>query len=440
MTMDKHDYYAGVFKRLERSFDHAGWVLGYGLELIKRGWDPDKLLVTVEPVDHLRSLAIDQGLEVFIPVFGKNGSVMAPIDYEIFLSHEGYKLYSDPGSQWHYHQRHIKPVTDFFETTLRSHQVPYFLDLTPSGGHILFHAEPGSNAYSALASIGWLEEELVNAYAVEDPNDLKRNPPPGFEAGSVFSGIGRLWHYVSLQAKHAFLEDNLPVTICDSENKCVNLDNSWQADAGYMRIMRAPFSLHAKNIHRFNMGETPLVDIAKTRFDGLTLTTFDDLEDLVRSMWNFERAIEHANAFDGSIPVVGDTILPLIEEYKKTRLCEFIERFDRTPTLGPGEALHRAHNDHRISWKTRDVLRIPYPRLLQPTNIKKFVHDLVIHCGWDPKHVGCLINDLYGQPQHHWKTDWNKYPSRTRANYWARTYSSVILLEQGEHLLQPRSA
>ncbi len=39
-------------------------------ELIAYGWDPNALLVTVEPVDRLWDLTVEKGLEVFIPVIG----------------------------------------------------------------------------------------------------------------------------------------------------------------------------------------------------------------------------------------------------------------------------------------------------------------------------------------------------------------------------------
>jgi len=432
--VDKHEYYSAIFPRLANSFDHASWVLAQGPELIRRGWDPDGLLVTVEPIGHLYDLSVKDGMEVFLPVIGKNKTVLAPIDFEIFLSHETWKIYADAKSQGYYHNVHIKPISDFFESLLQGFQIPYLLDLTPSGGHILFHAEQGTNAYRELASIGWLEQELVEAYIYRDADDLKRSEPCGFEAGSVFSGIGRLWNYASLLAKEFFKDAELPITICDSEDKCVNIDNSWQADPAYMRILRSPYSLHRKNIHKHNMPGNPLCDVIKTHFDGQIAHTNEDLQQLVQNMWDLEQAAIQSDQFSGHIPVANDSLIPLIRQYQQSKLYEFVSDFDRTPDLQTGEGLHRARNDPRLSEKSRSVIEIPYPRMMQPNTIKKFVRNMT-DIGWHPKHIACLMNDLYTQPQHNWRTNWLKYTSRTRANYWARTYSAINLIEAGVPLV-----
>ncbi len=435
--MDKHEYYTKVFGKIQNAFDHESLVLAYGPELIKRGWDPESLLVTVEPVEHLYDLTVRDGMEVYLPIIEADNSILAPIDFEIFLSHEGMQLYADERSQWHFHEAHIKPVSDFFEMMMQKHKMPYLLDLTPSGGHILFHAQKGTPAYSALASIGYLEQEVLDAYNLHDPSDLKRHKPCGFEAGSVFSGIGRLWNYISLLAKESFMGLDIPVTICDTEEKCVNIDNSWQADPAYMRIMRSPYSLHRKNVHRYNMGTHPLTDVTKTHFDGEKLTRIEDLFWLVSCMWDREKAVCNANEFTGHIPVMNDNILPLIDEYKRSGLYAFMQDFDSKDELLPSEALHRAQCDDTLSEKSRSVIAKPNPRLMQPNLIKKFVKDLT-HCGWHPRHIGSLINDLYCQPEHRWSTNWMKYTSRTRANYWARTYAAVNMIEAGERLLESR--
>lgn len=432
--MDKYEYYSRVFPKLANSFDHASWVLAYGPELIRRGWDPDSLQVTVEPVDHLYDLTVKDGMEVFLPIVESDKSVLAPIDFEIFLSHENNKLYEDEGSQRYYHEAHIKPISDFFETFMQSYRLPYLLDLTPSGGHVLFHVQKGTPAYSALASVGYLERELLDAYTYQDEGDLKRVDPCGFDAGSVFSGIGRVWSYVSLLAKEGYRDLEMPVTICDSEDKCVNIDNSWQADPAFMRIMRSPYSLHRKNIHKYGKTGHPLVDVSKTYYDGNEGLRVDDLGHLISCMWDMEKAAAHSDNFTGHIPVTNDNMVRLVEDYKKTNLYSFNCDFDATDELYPGEALHRAHNDGSLSDKSKSVIAIPNPRLLQPNLIKKFVRDLMSH-GWHPKHIGSLMNDLYCQPEHRWNTNWLKYCSRTRANYWARTYAAVNMLEDGEDLL-----
>lgn len=425
-------YYDAIQPKLQETFSKSSWVLGYGPELIARGWDPNKLLVTVEPISQLEKLSTAWELEVFLPIFGQDiDYVLAPIDFEIFLSDANYTLYGERHSQLHYFEKYIKPVAAIFESLLKQYGIPYLLDLTPSGGHVLFYVKRGSEAWKSLASIGHLEPELVGAYEFTDPSDIKRNPAAGFEAGSVFSGIGRLWNYVSLVTKKACAQMDLPVTVCDSAHKCMNLDNSWAAFPGYMRIIRSPFSLHKKNIHKYGQGSSPLCDIIQVEWDGNREIRCDDFNELTRCMWNLEKSLDHHQNYTGTIPVANQGVANLIEDrYVKSDLYMFDSNFDQTPSLHPGEALYRALNDPRLSSKSRHMVRYPNPRALQPNMLKKFIADLMSH-DWSPKHIGDAINDLYCDPRHNWHEDWFKNVSRTRANFWARALGSEVLLESG---------
>lgn len=434
--MDKHEYYEKVFPQLEKAFSRSGFVLASGPELLKRGWQPNSLLVTAEPIEHLRKLSVEDGMEVFIPIFAKDGSVLAPIDYEIYLRDTLKTLYASPRKQWYYHQKHIKPVSDGFEELLTREKIPYLMDLTPSGGHILFYAVPDTPAYEAFASIGYLENDLTQAYNVQDPSDLKRAQPIGEKKGLVFSGIGRWWYYASLVVRSSLAISGYPVTTCDTANRCLNIDNSWQSDPGFMRVMRSPFSLHRKNIFKAGApaGSSPLVDVVKTFSSNGESARFDNLKELINTMWSMEKAVKHASGFTGEIPAVYDEVLPSIARYKESRLFEIIQEFDMTPDLPAGEATKRAMKDKRISPLSIDAVNRANPLLLQPHALKLFIRNLT-ECGWHPRHIASLIHDCYSNPKHGWKINWAKHSPRTRANYWARTYYTENLFEDGEKIL-----
>lgn len=427
------EYYSQVFDKLSASFSKSNWVLGYGPELIAHGWHPDKLLVTAETIDNLWKLAVDWDLEVFIPIFAANTEyVLAPIDFEIHLEDDNWTLYAERHSQLHYFEKYVIPVASHFERILQSYHVPYVLDLTPSGGHVLFYAKKGTPAFDALASIGYLEPELFDAYHHADPNDIKRIPPAGFEAGSVFSGIGRLWHSICLRVKQECMAQNITVAICDSHHKCMNMDNSWQGYPGYMRIIRAPFSLHKKNIHKYHQGDTPLCDVMQVEYDGENQIRFDDFNYLTKCMWHLDMAADHAAHFTGEIPVANENLVTLIkEQYVNSPVYAYDSLFDSTPSLAPGEAFHRVMHDSRVSEKSKHMSMYPNPRALQPKALKKFVWDLMV-TGWSQKHIGDLLCDLYSNPRHKWHDDWAKCIARTRAYFWARALGSELLLEAGK--------
>lgn len=432
--MDISNYYRSVFPKLRNSFDYCNWVLGYGEELIRYGWDPNKLLVTAEPVSQLEKMTVDWNLEVYLPIFGYRGqSVLFAKDAEIFLA-DPYNLYFNLGSQLHYFRKHIFQVIMYETGMLQRHGLPHMIDLTPSGWHVNFKILRGTKAFKIVSDIGYLENDLIKAYLYCDPYDIKRNPPPGLDAGLVFSGVGRLKEFMALKSKmNADQHHDMPITISDSAEKCINEDITDTGDPGYMRIMRAPFGLHKKR-RRFFPGSESHQDVIMRIYPGRESSAedifIDDLEHLLSCMWDKEKAVDHAQHFTGHIPIVDDVSMSsLVMEYRESDLYKYHREFDMEPELPRGTALYRAMNDERLSAKTRNFVEYPCPRALQPRALKKFVRNLMDK-GWHPKHIGCLINDFYHQP-FDWNINWYKYVSKTRGFFWARVYGAVYLLEEG---------
>lgn len=435
--MTDQDYYRTIFDRLQRTCRGASYVIGAGTELIQHGWRPGGLLVAVEPVDQLWKMAVEWGLQIHVPVIGANCErVLMPMDFEISLSHENFQLYNDMQTQHHYFRKYLMPATKFLESFFIAKQLPFLLDLTPSGGHILFWVEKGTKAWAATAAIGYLDEDLTRCYQYRDPGDIKRRDGIDLAAGRVFSGLGRLSEFIGYIAKNAHQsEGSIPVTICDSEEKSINYDNSWAGDAAFMRGIRTPFSLHKKNIQKYGMyWQPPLVDVLKTYYDGTELKQNRDFEYLLNCMWSVDKAVQHATDFSGIIPRANDSLAGLIELYKKSGLHAFHQQFDAHPGLPRGAALARALKDASIHHNTRKMIDNPYPAMLQPINLKRFVGDLVLRHSWHPKEVACLIRDLYEHPQQtYWgKMDWFKSPSTTKAEFYGRLYGGMALWECGQ--------
>lgn len=427
--MDLKDYYSRIFEKLERGFEFSHYVLAYGNDVrlrdIAHGHAPrdeSALMVTVEPREQLWDLAVNWGLEVFIPIVGHNNhALLSTLDYEIYLD-DATRLYADKGSQWHYFHNYIGPVTAFIAGKLEEFKIPYLTDMTPSGGHFLFWVLPGTKEWQKLAQIGFLEDDLKTAYEYDDPTDLKRNPKVTLEAGYVYSGLGRLWEYISRLAQQEVTTGSkeLPLTLSDPEHKCVNLDLTQYGDPAFMRIMRAPFSAHKKRI-RFIPGAAPLVDVPIWHHDGSHKIGEMDFGHLIECMWDVEKALEHSRQFTGHIPCANGNLVGLIEEYERSALFEYHQEMDKTPDLARQEAFALAKGNGQLNDKTRGMLEHPNPRALDPRSLIKFIQDLKEN-GWQTKHIGNLIADLYEQPQHGWNCDWLKYPSRTRGNFWARIY------------------
>jgi hypothetical protein len=88
----------------------------------------------------------------------------------------------------------------------------------------------------------------------------------------------------------------------------------------------------------------------------------------------------------------------------------------------------RAKFDNSLNFEIRQWMELPNPTLLQPGNIKRMVEHL-LDKGWHPKHIGGMLAGRYEANDKGWdKKYWSKYNTRTRANFWARTYAGLKMI------------
>ena len=247
--MNAQRYYQRVMDRLKNCYQFSHFLIAAGNELADEALDPIFPAIA-EPVDQLEKLTVQRGLQVHIPVIGKRSqSVLMPLDFEIFMAGENHKLYEAKDTQRTYFKQ-IFSVIRFLEDLLRARGIPYLLDYTPSGGHILFQNLLGYRATDKLKQIGFLEEDLIKACRYVDPHDIRRWYGISLDAASVFSGLTKIAEYISLLTMKRFQNNDseglFPVSIADSYDRCINLDNSWSEGSPFMRCIRSPFSLHKK--------------------------------------------------------------------------------------------------------------------------------------------------------------------------------------------------
>ena len=433
--METQQYYRKVIDRLKNCCRFNHHFIATGEALAAETSDPIFPSVAAG-VEQLEEFALTRGLEIHLPVVGERSqSVLMPLDIEIFLGADQHRLYTDKEEQKQLF-RQVLGLMDFVQEIFRSRGMPYLLDYTPSGGHFLFQNVLGYRATEEVRGIGFVEEDLVRACNYIDPDDIRRRHGVSMDAARVFSGLGRLAEYMALLAMKAFRDNEerglLPVTISDSAEHCVNFDNTWSEGPPYLRAIRSPFSLHKKNREKYgNHHQPPLVDIIGACFDGHQANEVRDIDHILDCMWDLEKAAAHAQNFSGFIPCSNETMIDFVREYKKSDLYGFHQAFDRRRDLERGHALEAAKKEPHIPDWTRGILHAPNPSALQPVKLIGFVHDFLVHAGWQPKHIANILRDLYQNPDFNWTQDFFKHPAEEKANFWARTYSAVALWKTG---------
>ena len=434
--MTAQHYYRRVIGRLSNCFQFSHYVVASGKDVADTT-TKTAFPAVAEPVHRLGDLTCERALQVHVPVIGAHSqSVLMPIDIEVYMGDAHFQLYENAAAQHSLFLQSL-PLIRFAEKLFRSKGMPYLLDYTPSGAHLLFQNRLGYRATEAVRSIGALEEDLIAACRYTDPSDIRRREGVSLEAARVFSGLGRLAEYVALQAMAVFKgnesEGRLPVVISDVKDRCLNFDNSWSEGSPFMRCIRSPFSLHRKNqeIYR-RTDQPPLVDVVGAYFDGNAANEETDMDVIGRCMWNLDQAANHACRFTGYIPCSNETLIDFIEEYKKTDLYLWHQDFDRQGDLAPGAAIVAARRESRIGERTRATLDNPNPAALQPKKMIDLVHDFLINACWDGRHIANILRDLYKTPAYNWGQDFSRYPADEKANFWVRTFGAVTLWKTGK--------
>jgi hypothetical protein len=429
-------YYCRVLGRLQHCFQFCDTVIAAGAELAASASDPGFPSVA-EPLGQLARLTCERSLQVHIPVLGDHSrSVLMPLDVELFLGAQQAGLYEDAAAQRRLFLQTI-PVIRFLEKIFRDRGMPYLLDYTPSGAHLLFQNLLGYRATAAVMAIGCLEEDLIAACQVVDPFDRRRRHGVSLEAARVFSGLARLAEYLALITMAAFQgnpsQGALPVMIGDAQDGCLNVDNSWCEGSPFMRCIRSPFSLHKKNQQLYGRtDQPPLVDVAGAYFDGYTAEEETDMDIVCACMWDLDQAAAHARRFSGYIPCSNETLIDFIGEYRRSDLFRWHQEFDRQENLPPGAAIAAARREENIADGTRATLADPNPAALQPKQMRPLVHDFLINAHWQAQHIADIFRDLYAAPSFGWPQDFSKYPIGEKANFWVRTYGAIALWQSGQ--------
>lgn len=430
--MNIREYYNNdiILPKLQNIFSGCDWFLVSGEDYSK-----DKPPVRVHKIDQLRN-QLGNGPDIFMPLTSSKG-VLGVFDLE--YSHSDKRALYSPqefnGIPFHDYVflNYLEPIISSIEFTFGDECIT---DTTWSGYHILTQLERNSPVYNKLLELGseknrfgspkCLEYKLMQLSSIKDYQDPKREKPIAVNDLIVYEQYGRVLEYLSHEIMRAFHFDK-PISICDAKEDCISLDLSQYADPLFMRIIRTPFSSWDK--HNMQEPIKSIVGEPKPFLD--VVRKWRDFENrnmlhLFYLAKDYESAIEYSKKFDGIIPAAGNNVLRLVETYANSKLFKMHRDFDNAERDVSSDKYRSMENNPQLSEDFKRMFVRPNDELLKPSNLKKLSEHL-IEDGWHPKHIAGLIAAFYTHPNKDWKGFWNKYTPETKANFWARIYTSLYL-------------
>ncbi len=363
---------------------------------------------------------VEEGLDIFRSTWDFE-SLLCIFDVEYVNHDDPTMMYRNPEYGFSRLEPLVEIATDFFE----SYGLEPMILITGQGYHFSFRISKKSSLYSRLVQLGTVLPSLAGKYNEQEP-ELP------VEEGAAYDGAGRLFEFI---AGHLIEEASsicgIPLTIGDPVpgpayrgREQINLDLSAFADPLYMRDVRVPFSSHQKHrVYIHKVGDY----IRRTIPPQYTIPRNDlRLRELLDMRRNPAAVQEYAADVDCEIPETSAAASRLLDDYIDSDLYSAHKKFDS------------GYQDPHYFWpKTYDLLepgelpdclaeslRVPNPRLLEPTHIQSFTRWLYER-GWHPQDIAGLLRSKY-ERNHNWDEDWYHYDAATRAAVWVRFYYSLI--------------
>ena len=426
--------YCGVQKELLDLNDDISELIGHMTAEYLVGWGGDlkrKIGKEFQAVDNSKfNWILNNQLDPFRAVRDTK-STLGVLDVEYCSKKYPGDVYLDQNAAfWK-----IEPLYQCLKHIMFSYGIKPLTTATGQGYHLSFRVDKETAAHKSLESISHVEETLVGKYC-HVPFGSKRKSPVFKEEAQGYDGMGRLMEYLFQQAIKKSNEFSvfLPITLGDvavgnERMESLSIDLSAYANPIFMRDVRLPFGSHQKHKFKKEIGldaQRIPIQVAVPRY-----TPFNDNElkmhELFENRRHYRNCANYAATISTEIPECGEGVLKMISDYKKSKLYEFHQDYDKTKQELP-EQWPRTYDKfelEKVPPCVSHALAHPNPHLLQPAQIQTVVRILTGKQWWHPKHVAGLIRSKY-ERNHGWEIDFNKYDANAWATIWTRMYSGLL--------------
>ncbi|MEM2637631.1 MAG: hypothetical protein QXL15_04730 [Candidatus Korarchaeota archaeon] len=319
----------------------------------------------------------------------------------------------------------LLPVHHATEEILRGYGISHLTIMTGQGFHYVSRIPIACDLYTEMCKNGNIEKSLEGRYRMLNHFSL--------DMGRAYESAGRMMEFLIHKIiRYASPNSPIPIYISDvapprgpKGREGVSLDLTMFGDGIHARDMRLPFSTHQKHLaKKWYYGEhvtskIPLrVSLPVIRENPL---------DLLEAREELTVAAEIAARVSTEIPVEIDGWSKMYEDYLNSELKAFHDEFDSEQHDSWTE-WPRTYLAFNYSWLppcVRHVFANANPELLKPTQIQ-LITRILLSLGWHPKHIAGLIRAYY-ETNRGWGNMWYSQDAATRANWWVRVYSGLIV-------------
>ena len=192
-----------------------------------------------------------------------------------------------------------------------------------------------------------------------------------------------------------------------------------------MRCVRIPFSVYYKPLQQQAILGREAVECIPQLFL-IPLGQMDTHEGLL-AMRDVGKVKELAKSTSTRIPEQSAGMLKLIENYRQSGLAQ-IHRWFYSQEHHPPERWERTYDATSLDLlppSGRQILEAPNDLLLKPACLRHLVR-LFLALGWHPRHIAGLVRSKY-ERDHGWGYEWYSYDAATRADFYCRLFTGLIV-------------
>ncbi|MBU3956060.1 hypothetical protein KJ633_06315 [bacterium] len=401
----------------------AQYLVGYGLELLREK-NIEFMSAPKKSFDEL----LEKSLDIYRSVWDIE-STLGVLDIEYFNIDSPGEIYKNPEEIFSL----MEPAYIKIREVFARFGINPLTIMTGQGYHFSFRISRFSASDKKLEQIGFVPGNLKSRYKSVQG---RRKRPVSIRHGKAFDGMGKALEYAVFMIIKELAAENfaIPCVITDvsvgkssrGKREALSFDLSMYGDPIFMRDIRCPFSTHQKHkLQWYKVGK----DIAENIAPRLALPRNDtSLKKILETRTSPEKTIEYAKTVSCKIPDFSKEFINLLKSYEASKLRGIHRDFDET-FINPEKEWPQTYDmfDHSaLPECTRLALLLPNDNLMRPTNLQNLVRILMFK-GWHPKHIAGLVTSKYARKQYNWTENWEKYEPASRANFYVRIFSDLIL-------------